>query len=138
MGLWFPEQQELNAIDNRLQAEDPRLGALFGIFTRLTRQEDMPRSERLGVAGRQTARSSRGIAGWWRKRRTAGWSRAAVVAPFAAIVAALSALFLIFAPNEAGGRCGSAAGSNQSVRAIAPLGHCVVRNPVPVRGTLRP
>lgn len=137
MGLCFPEQQELNAIGNRLRAEDPRLGSMFGIFTRLTGHEEMPWFERLGMAGRRTGRSwRRGIVGGWQKRG-AGWSWAVRAVPFA-LIAALSILFLVFTPNEAGSRCGRPLGTYQSAQAITVFGHCITRNPAPAPGTPRP
>ncbi len=139
MGLCFPEQQELDAIDDALRAEDPRLGSLFGIFTRLSRQEEMPRSERLGVAGRPPG-GLRRVFGRWRKvpgRPDAGWLWAARAAPLA-IIAALSVLFLFLTPNAAGRRCGHAAGPHGPVRAMVALGQCTSHSPAPGPGTPRP
>jgi hypothetical protein len=134
MGLCLPEQQELNAIGNRLQAEDPRLGSMFGIFTRLTGHEEMPWFERLGMAGRSWRR---GIFRRWPQRPAAGWSWAVRAVPFA-LVAALSILFLALSPNGADSRCGRSPGAYQPARAIAALGHCRARNPAPAQVTPRP
>jgi hypothetical protein len=51
--MWLAEQQALDAIDDRLKADDPGLGSLFGIFTRLTGHEEMPTVERLDAAARR-------------------------------------------------------------------------------------
>jgi hypothetical protein len=62
MSLGAPDEQALDEIGRRLHAEDPRLGLLFGIFARLTRQEGMPLWERLdspGLATRLRRRSRR-------------------------------------------------------------------------------
>jgi hypothetical protein len=93
MSTWLTEQQALDAIDDRLKADDPGLGSLFGIFTRLTGHEDMPALERLDVAARRAAerrwrrRARRNRGGTWRASRSADWSWAARVVPF--VLAAL-------------------------------------------------
>lgn len=131
MALCVAEQRELDAIDDALQTEDPRLGSLFRIFTRLTRQEAMPWWERLSMTGR---RRGRRIFAGMRKGRVAGrpaagWLWAARAAPLA-LIAALSVLFLVLTPHSASG-CGHAPGSSLSARAIVAVGRCPARSPVP-------
>jgi Protein of unknown function (DUF3040) len=57
------QQRALDRIERMLRDSDPRLIALFSIFTRLTRDEDMPRIEEI------RARLAR--FGGWVSRRTA-------------------------------------------------------------------
>jgi hypothetical protein len=47
MGLPVGQRRNLDKIENSLRASDPRLAALFTIFTRLNRDEEMPRIEQL-------------------------------------------------------------------------------------------
>lgn len=41
------QQSLLNGMDRALEARDPRLAAMFALFTRLTREDGPPRTERL-------------------------------------------------------------------------------------------
>jgi hypothetical protein len=47
MGLPARQRRRLENIEHKLRNSDPRLAAMFGIFGRLTRDEDMPRIEEL-------------------------------------------------------------------------------------------
>ena len=47
MSLPVAEERALTGIEQALRSRDPRLSALFSIFTRLTRQEAMPTIEQL-------------------------------------------------------------------------------------------
>ena len=47
MGLPASQRRILERIENGLRGSDPRLAALFSIFTRLTCDEDMPRIEQV-------------------------------------------------------------------------------------------
>jgi hypothetical protein len=47
MSLPAAEERTLTRIEQALRSRDPRLSALFSIFTRLTRQEAMPTIEQL-------------------------------------------------------------------------------------------
>jgi len=47
MGLPARQRRVLEGIEDKLRASDPRLAAIFFIFGRLTRDEDMPRIEEL-------------------------------------------------------------------------------------------
>ena len=47
MSLPASQQRILDGIEDGLQAHDVRLAALFATFTRLTRQEEMPKAEEL-------------------------------------------------------------------------------------------
>jgi hypothetical protein len=47
MGLPARQRRRLENIEHKLRNSDPRLAAMFAIFGRLTRDEDMPRIEEL-------------------------------------------------------------------------------------------
>jgi Protein of unknown function (DUF3040) len=47
MGLPAHQRRILERIENALRGSDPRLAALFSIFTRLNRDEEMPRAEQV-------------------------------------------------------------------------------------------
>jgi hypothetical protein len=47
VGLPVNQRKILERIENALRGSDPRLAALFSIFTRLTRDEEMPRIEQI-------------------------------------------------------------------------------------------
>jgi hypothetical protein len=47
MGLPASQRKILERIENALRGSDPRLASLFSIFTRLTRDEEMPRIEEI-------------------------------------------------------------------------------------------
>jgi len=69
MSLPASQQRILDRIERKLRDTDPRLTSLFSIFTRLTRDEDMPRAEEIkarlarfgGWIGRRTAPARRFI-----------------------------------------------------------------------------
>jgi len=106
MSLPPKQQRVLDRIESILRDSDPRLTALFVIFTRLTRDEEMPRLEDLRV---RLARIRTWIS--WRTapvRQRAGQPsqrlRAILLFP-AALVAMICAL-LIGAGFPGGQRCG--------------------------------
>jgi hypothetical protein len=47
MSLPACQQRVLDTIENALQRREPRLASMFAMFTRLTRGEGLPRTERL-------------------------------------------------------------------------------------------
>ena len=47
MGLPVRQRRVLERIDGALRGSDPKLAALYAIFARLTRDEEMPRAEQL-------------------------------------------------------------------------------------------
>jgi hypothetical protein len=47
MGLPVRQRRVLERIENALRGSDPKLAALYAIFARLTRDEEMPRIEQL-------------------------------------------------------------------------------------------
>jgi hypothetical protein len=62
MSLPARQERVLRRIEHALQASEPRLRLMFAIFTKLTRDEDMPRLEALGASSLPF--------GGWRRRRT--------------------------------------------------------------------
>lgn len=51
--LAWPPVQVLNRIEKRLLADDLRLGSLFAVFSRLTREDAMPAAERIEIGPRR-------------------------------------------------------------------------------------
>jgi Protein of unknown function (DUF3040) len=51
MGLPASQRKILVRIEDSLRGSDPRLAALFSIFTRLTHDEEMPRIEQIRAKG---------------------------------------------------------------------------------------
>lgn len=94
MTLPARQQRILDGMAVSLQERDPRLASLFSIFTRLTRQEPMPRAEEMppgrspGHRGRRDRPQPQGR----RPGRSAAWLRAIVIPVALAAVAAV--LFL--------------------------------------------
>jgi hypothetical protein len=139
--MWLTEQQALDAIDDRLKADDPSLGSLFGIFTRLTGHEDMPARERLDVATRgaaarrwrRRARGSRG--GTWRAGRSADWSWAARVVLF--VLAALLGVVLLALTFGSHGPCRPAQ-SRFRAWALSVPARCATGATTPASGTAQP
>ncbi len=107
MSLPACQQRILDGIAGALQARDPRMVSLFSIFTRLTRQEPMPRLEELDGSGRlrralRILREMRGL------RKVRGL-RSARLRPIVLIPVALAAIFglLVLSPLAASPRlCG--------------------------------
>jgi hypothetical protein len=93
MSLPACQQHALDTIENMLQKREPRLTAMFAIFTRLNKSEGVPRTERLEAVP------------WWAWRRRRGgharqarWSRGAPVRPILlipiAVILLASIIFL--------------------------------------------
>ena len=55
MGLPARQRRVLVHIESTLRGSDPRLAALYAIFSRLTRDEEMPRIEQVRHGARRTA-----------------------------------------------------------------------------------
>jgi hypothetical protein len=67
MGLPASQRRRLQAIEGRLRCSDPRLAALFSLFTRLNSGEEMPRVELLrGRLAKAVAPVSRRLAAFGR------------------------------------------------------------------------
>lgn len=100
MSLPACQQRVLDTIENVLQKREPRLASMFAMFTRLTRGEGLPRTERLEATPwwvwRRRWRPRR-AGGSPRARRSPGWPAAApsmLIIP-ALILLTVSAVFLV-------------------------------------------
>jgi hypothetical protein len=137
MGLPAGQQRVLTAIEDALQASEPRLASMYAIFARLTRSEGGPDREQIRVPG-------------WRARLT-GFSQGLRARPAARrpcrdraarpgwqaltrallLVAALAVLGLLVGMSATGGRvtCGSGSAASAAVtrahgsRCPAQAGH---------------
>ena len=105
MSLPASQQRTLNRIDRTLRDSDPRLAALFAIFTWLTWNEEMPRIEQV------RARLTR-IGGWFARctrpvrRRTARVPRRLkAILVFPTALAAVACALLIGSSGPAAHRC---------------------------------
>jgi hypothetical protein len=123
MGLPAAQQRVLERIEGRLAESDPRLAALFAVFSRLTRAETMPWAEQLRarpVLDRVAcaAHGCRALA-----RRRAARVRALVLLP--AVTAIACALMIAFSfPN--GQRAAVHGVGNPSARVLL-VGHRICR-----------
>ena len=77
------QQRVLAGIENALEGGEPRLGSMFAIFTRLTRDEEVPRTEALPEE----------TFPWLSGRLTATW-RAVIAVP---VILGLVTLFVLTA-----------------------------------------
>jgi hypothetical protein len=83
MGLPVSQRRSLDRIEGALRASDPRLAALFTIFSRLNRDEEMPRLEQLkaGLAWlrlwlrTRPALARRWVRASWRRTRSSAKPR---------------------------------------------------------------
>jgi hypothetical protein len=99
------QQRTLNRIDRMLRDSDPRLVALFSIFTRLTWEEEIPRIEeiraRLARFGGWLARRTRPV----RRRVPRPSTRVKAILLFPAALAAVACALLIGGSGPAVHRC---------------------------------
>ena len=105
MSLPASQQRTLNRIDRMLRDSDPRLVALFAIFTRLTWDEEIPGIEQI------RARLTR-IGGWFarrtepvRRRTPRVPRRLKAILFFPAALAAVACALLIGSSGPAAHRC---------------------------------
>jgi hypothetical protein len=124
MSLPSSQQRVLDRIEGILRDSDPRLTALFMIFTRLTREEEMPRIEEL------RARLTR-IRAWisWRtapaRRVVMGRSeRMQAILFFPAALTAMCCALLIGASSPGGQRCGPAVKKAPAAELIVKVRQC--------------
>jgi hypothetical protein len=124
MSLPTSQQRVLERIENRLRDSDPRLTALFVIFTRLTRDEEMPGVEEL----RARLVRLRAWASWHTApirrvaRRRSERIRAIVFFPVA--LAAMACALLIGAGPPSGQRCGPALKKAPAAELIVKARQC--------------
>jgi hypothetical protein len=127
------QQRALDRIDRMLRDSDPRLVALFAIFTRLTWDEEIPRIEEI------RARLTR--VGGWIARRTEAVRRHTPRVPrrvkailvFPAALAAVTCALLIGSSGPAAHRCAATVRA-PAAELIVKARQCrltLVRTPVP-------
>ncbi len=131
MGLPARQRRILEKIENALRGTDPRLTSLFAIFSRLNRDEDMPRIEELRArASMLLARLHRraGIAERWLRARP--HRRAAFFFPLALVV--VTSTFVVAAALPGPSRCAAAAAAAGVARHQAKGRNCTnsVMDPV--------
>jgi hypothetical protein len=128
------QQRTLNRIDRTLRDSDPRLVALFSIFTRLTWDEEMPRIEEV------RARLAR-FGGWlaWRTRPIRRHiprpsARVKTILFFPAALAAVACALLIGGSGPAVHRCTATvrAPANELIVKARQCRLTLARNPVPI------
>jgi hypothetical protein len=106
MGLPARQRRALDRIECGLRGSDPRLAALYAIFHRLTRDEQMPRIEELrhrAVVAIAHLRFRLVSLLFRRKRRLVPRQRAAIFFPLALALAVTSIVFA--ARSGPGSRC---------------------------------
>ena len=121
MSLPACQQRILDGIAGALQARDPRMVSLFSIFTRLTRQEPMPRREELDGSGR-LRRALRGLRGL----------RPARLGPIVLVPVVLAAIIglLMLSPLAASPRlCGPAPALRVSAHQPGQASDCATAGP---------
>ncbi len=132
MGLPASQRRILERIENALLGSDPRLAALFSIFTRLNRDEEMPRVEQV------RARAAMILARvWYRIAAFARWLgaprraklRAALFFPVALAIVATAVLVGGAFPNT--GRCATAMRTQDTTQSSARSRICgpIIANP---------
>ena len=134
MTLPVSQQRTLDRIDRMLRDSDPRLVALFAIFTRLTWDEEIPRVEE--IRARLT-----GIGGWIarrtepvRRRTSRVPGRVKAILVFPAALAAVACALLIGSSGPAAHRCAATVRA-PATELIVRARQCrltLVRTPVPI------
>jgi hypothetical protein len=125
MGLPASQRRILEKIENALRGSDPRLTSLFAIFSRLNRDEEMPRIEELRArASLLLARLHRrlGTADRRLHARPPRRRAAAFFFPLALVVVASS--FVVAAVLPGPGRCAAAAAAAGAARHSAKVRNC--------------
>jgi hypothetical protein len=127
------QQRMLNRIDRMLRDSDPRLVALFTIFTRLTWDEEIPRIEqvraRLSRIGSWFARRAEPV----RRRTSRMPRRLKAILVFPAALAAVACALLIGSSGPAAHRCAATVRA-PAAELIVKARQCrltLAQNPVP-------
>jgi hypothetical protein len=105
MGLPVRQRRVLGRIEGALRGSDPKLAALYAIFARLTRDEEMPRVEQLRHSALLALARIRLILGAIRARlhiRLLPRQRAVLFFPLAVALAVTS---IVFAARSSSGAC---------------------------------
>ena len=131
MGLPASQRRILEKIENTLRGTDPRLTSLFAIFSRLNRDEEMPRIEELRARASQLLARLRHRPGHRARhrpgsadRRPAGWSRrrAALLLPLTLVV--MTSTFVVAAALPGPSRCAVAAAAADAAGHHARVKNC--------------
>lgn len=132
MGLPARQRRVLGRIESTLRGSDPRLAALYSIFARLTREEEMPRIEQLRhravlLLSRVRLRFAavRAVAG----RRLLPRPRVVLLFPLALCLAVASIVFAIRAAGH-GPKCTPV--MQVSAASTRPSGSNLCRQPLPL------
>jgi hypothetical protein len=86
------QQSLLNGMDRDLEARDPGLASMFAIFTRLTRDDGPPRTERLR-------------SGWSSLAAALRRTRTSAAIPIILVIALLAAIFALGVATSSGSAC---------------------------------
>ena len=134
MSLPVSQRRMLNRIDRTLRDSDPRLAAIFSIFTRLTWDEEMPRIEevraRLARFGGWISRRTEPV----RRRVPRPSDRMKAILFFPAALAAVACALLIGGSGPAVHRCAATVRAPAS-ELIVKARQCrltMARNPAPI------
>ncbi len=92
-------------MDRALEARDPRLAHMFAIFTRLTRDDGPPRTERLARGPNQAVAAF---------RRSVHWIGASAAAPIAVVACLMVALVVLGIATAGGSTCPASHGIHQA------------------------
>ncbi|MGE5286531.1 MAG: hypothetical protein ACM3ML_04865 [Micromonosporaceae bacterium] len=142
MSLPTSQQRILDGIEDGLRAHDLRLVSLFATFTRLTRQEEMPKVEQLKPAGATSPRPGLlrppglprspglmrrpGAVGTWRTGRPDDGTPWIMLVPIV-LVAALSALVLGLLISAHQAKCAPGVTSLAAGSSVSRSSGCPVR-----------
>jgi hypothetical protein len=130
------QQRMLDRIDLMLRDSDPRLAALFSIFTRLTWDEEMPGIEeiraRLARFGGWIARRTEPV----RRRIPHPSDRVKAIVFFPVALAAVACALLVGSSGPAVHRCAATmrAPATELIVKARQCGLTIARTPVPVFG----
>jgi len=134
VSLPVSQRRMLNRIDRTLRDSDPRLAAIFSIFTRLTWDEEMPRIEevraRLARFGGWISRRTEPV----RRRVPRPSDRMKAILFFPAALAAVACALLIGGSGPAVHRCAATVRAPAS-ELIVKARQCrltMARNPAPI------
>ena len=113
MGLPVSQRKSLDRIETGLRESDPRLAALFTIFSRLNRDEEMPRLEQLkaGLAWlrlwlrTRPALARRWLRTSWRRTRSSARPRLRKALFFPAALAVVACSFWLGGGYSSAARC---------------------------------
>ncbi|MGE5286562.1 MAG: hypothetical protein ACM3ML_05030 [Micromonosporaceae bacterium] len=133
MSLPVSQRRILHGIEQQLCSSDRRLTSLFGVFTWLTQDEDVPHQEQL--TPRRVRRIPRPVGRTPRRIARGAWLRTAVFCAIA--ITALTCAVAIGAARHATQRCGptppphTSAHTSAQARAAAGCTPAPGQNPAP-------